>query len=75
MHCSPKQQRIIATMLIEHLGDQLMTYDALCATGRPASLSPLDLRRKVLVKGKIKFAKVRDERHVYEQQGRTYVEC
>ena len=58
MHCSPKQQHIIATMLIEHLADSLMTYEELCATGRPALLTPLDLKRRVLVKGKIKFAKV-----------------
>ena len=54
MHCSPKWQRDIASTLKRFLGDQLLTYEELCATGRATSLSPLDLKRKVLCKGKVK---------------------
>ena len=54
MHCSPKQQRLLATALIKHLGGALLTYDELCETGRASSLSPLDLKRRVVIKGKVK---------------------
>ena len=39
---------------MQHLGQMLLTYDELCATDSPTSLSLLDLKRRVLVKGKVK---------------------
>jgi len=57
MHCSPPQQRHIARMLIKYLDEALLPYDDFVATSRPASLSPRDLRLRVLVKGKVKQRK------------------
>ena len=57
-HCSPKQQQQMAELLMKHLGPKLLTYEELCATGRPALLSPHDLKKRVIVKGKVKEAKV-----------------
>ena len=54
MHCSPPQQKQIAELLKRHLGSMLLTYDELCAFESPALLSPLELKRRVLVKGKVK---------------------
>jgi len=54
MHCSPRQQNRLAKMMVEHIGSALLTYDELVATHRAASLSPTDLGRRVLVKGKVK---------------------
>jgi len=54
MHCSPPQQRHIALMLIKYLDDALLQYEDFIATSRPATLSPFELRNRVLVKGKIK---------------------
>ena len=58
MHCSTKQQRIIAELLIQHLGSSLLTYDELDAGGDATSRSPLGLKRRVLVKGKVKYPKL-----------------
>jgi len=54
MHCHPPQQHKIARMMVKHLGDTVLSYDALCETGRAPTLSPLDLKRRILVKGKVK---------------------
>ena len=51
MHCSPPQQQKIATMFHEHLGEMLLTSDDLTAEQR-LRVSPFDLQRKVLLKGK-----------------------
>jgi len=53
MHCNVSQRFALATMLTEHLDDKLLTYDLLVETGRATSLSPLDLAKKILVKGKV----------------------
>ena len=52
MHCSPPQQHQIAKLLMQHLGPMLLLYDELCASQSPSSL--LELKRRVLVKGKVK---------------------
>jgi len=54
MHCNSKQQRQLAELLTEHLGDNLFTYDELTSTDRASLPSPLELERRVLVKGKVK---------------------
>ena len=54
MHCSSKQQHRLATMAVEHIGDNLLKYDDLVATGRGNAISPVDLSRSVLLKGKVK---------------------
>eukprot|EP00966_Prymnesium_polylepis_P204537 4738292-Prymnesium_polylepis.1 len=51
------QQHFLATKLVERLGYWLIPYDELVSTGREASLSPLDLEHRLLVKGKIKSPK------------------
>ena len=53
MHCSPPQQRQLAELLMHHLGATLLSYEELCATENPILLSPLDLKRRVLVKGSV----------------------
>ena len=61
MHCSRPQQRRIAKLLREYLGDALLLPEEaaqLVANGVP--LSPLALRRRVVVKGKIKMPKAKD---------------
>mmetsp|Transcript_64229 Transcript_64229/g.191742 ORF Transcript_64229/g.191742 Transcript_64229/m.191742 type:complete len:606 (+) Transcript_64229:5599-7416(+) len=54
MHCTPNQQRQLAVMLVQHLGEALVPYDELEAIAQPACLSPHDLIRRILLKGKIK---------------------
>ncbi|KAL1496398.1 hypothetical protein AB1Y20_016353 [Prymnesium parvum] len=53
MHCKPKQQRAIAKMMAKHFGKALVLYDEVDACGRARSLSPRDLKGRVLVKGKV----------------------
>ncbi|KAL1499340.1 hypothetical protein AB1Y20_011547 [Prymnesium parvum] len=60
MHCSPKQQKALTMSMINHIGDALMPYKELIATGKAATLSPLDLKGRVLVKGKVKGVKRED---------------
>eukprot|EP00966_Prymnesium_polylepis_P036582 848771-Prymnesium_polylepis.1 len=55
MHCSPKQQYLLAKMLAAHVAEQLLTFDELTATGRASSLTPIDLQNRVLVKGKVRL--------------------
>ena len=59
MHCSPPQQRQIAEILVAHLGKALLSHDELLemAKGRATELSSRDLKRRVLLKGKIKLSK------------------
>ena len=54
MHCSLPQQYQIAKLLKQHLGEMLLEYDDLVASGLAKELSPDDLRNRVLVKGKVK---------------------
>jgi len=54
MHCSPSQQRQLATMGIQYLGEALLKFDEVVATGRAISLSPANLRCRVLFKGKVR---------------------
>ncbi|KAL1525655.1 hypothetical protein AB1Y20_020505 [Prymnesium parvum] len=53
MHCKPKQQHAIAKMMAKHFGKALVLYDELNACGRARSLSPRDLKGRVLVKAKV----------------------
>mmetsp|Transcript_74504 Transcript_74504/g.205372 ORF Transcript_74504/g.205372 Transcript_74504/m.205372 type:complete len:583 (+) Transcript_74504:981-2729(+) len=55
MHCTPGQQFRLAKLMTEHLSNSLISYQDLIDTGRPVLLSPLDLKRRVLLKGKIKL--------------------
>eukprot|EP00966_Prymnesium_polylepis_P174560 4039267-Prymnesium_polylepis.1 len=57
MHCTPKYQNRLAKLAIEHFGDNLISYDEVCATQRAALLSPFDLLRRILLKGKVKGSK------------------
>jgi len=54
MHCSNAQQNNLSKMLVEHVGDGLLTYSELVTMGGAASLSPADLQNRVLLKGKVK---------------------
>jgi len=56
MHCSPRQQRRLTEMMVHHIGDALLKYDVLAGTGHATSLSPVDLKQRVLAKGKVKKA-------------------
>ena len=68
MHCSPGQQKKLASLMLTHLGvplslsqeDALLTYQELEQTGRASLLSPWDLRGRVLVKGKVLKIKTGD---------------
>ncbi|KAL1507405.1 hypothetical protein AB1Y20_008247 [Prymnesium parvum] len=53
MHCCVLQQNAIAKLLTEHLGDILLTHEEL---GRLPSPTLINLKRRVLVKGKVKVA-------------------
>jgi len=57
MHCSPAQQRILANSMMDLLGEPLLLYDELVEMGQATELSPFDLRRRVLVKGKVDMFK------------------
>jgi len=57
MHCSPKQQNKLAKMMIAHFGTALLRYDELIEMGRALDLSPVELKQRVLAKGKVKEAK------------------
>jgi len=49
---------------VNRFGDALLRYDELAKTGRASSLSPRELARRVLAKGKIKMPKKeRESRH------------
>jgi len=52
MHCSLPQQRRLATMLMRDLGSALLVFEELEQVQTPASLSPSDLKLRVLLKGK-----------------------
>jgi len=54
MHCTPKCQNKLAKMMAQSFGSAMLTFDDLCATGRETSLSPSDLERRILTKGKVK---------------------
>eukprot|EP00966_Prymnesium_polylepis_P265897 6142179-Prymnesium_polylepis.1 len=54
MHCSPRQQRVLAVLMFRYLDEKLLSHDELASTGRALSLSPLDLKRRILVKGKVR---------------------
>jgi len=54
MHCTPANQYRLATMMVQHVGDSLLSYDELVATNRAGLLSPLELSCRVVVKGKVK---------------------
>eukprot|EP00966_Prymnesium_polylepis_P188211 4361904-Prymnesium_polylepis.1 len=53
MHCSSNQQRQLAMMMVDHTGNQLLTYEELVATGRAQKLPPVDLKNRILLKGKV----------------------
>ena len=57
MHCTLKQRRILANLMVEHLGDLLISYDELSRAAETSPLSPLDLQHRVMAKGKVKPAK------------------
>jgi len=54
MHCCPSQQRMLAVTLVQKLDAALMKYSELVDTGRAKSLSVLELKLRVLLKGKVK---------------------
>eukprot|EP00966_Prymnesium_polylepis_P082319 1906284-Prymnesium_polylepis.1 len=51
----------LAHAMVERMRDTLMTYQELVDTGRGASLAPLELEERVLVKGKVKTKSPRPE--------------
>lgn len=57
VHCSPKQQHALSGNLAVHLGSGLLHLKELSAGGEADTLSPHDLKCRVLVKGKVKVAK------------------
>jgi len=68
MHCNSKQQNKIGRMLISSLGQQLVMYDEIASMMDVASLSPLDLKYRILVKGKVRLPK---EKIVIAQRSRA----
>jgi len=62
MHCNCHQQNQIAKLMVQHIRSFLLSYDELSATGLATALSPRDLFRRVLVKGKVRQLKVMIER-------------
>jgi len=52
MHCTGQQQAQLAATFVEHLGEMLLRHDELSAGGRGAKISPAELTRRVLLKGK-----------------------
>ena len=56
MHCSPKQQARLANSMVESVGNMLYPYHELVASRHASLLSPLELKLRVLVKGKVKLA-------------------
>eukprot|EP00966_Prymnesium_polylepis_P311204 7189773-Prymnesium_polylepis.1 len=56
MHCSPKQQARIAESMVGTIGKMLCPYHELVATRHASLLSPLELKLRVLVKGKVKLS-------------------
>mmetsp|Transcript_54109 Transcript_54109/g.160504 ORF Transcript_54109/g.160504 Transcript_54109/m.160504 type:complete len:614 (+) Transcript_54109:2410-4251(+) len=59
MHCSPRQQHQVALMMVKRIGEAMVSFSDFLALSQATCLAPLDLRRNVLVKGKIKFKKTR----------------
>jgi len=53
MHCSPTQQQVISAIVSKQIGFALLGYAELVATGRATSLSPADLKGRVLLKGRV----------------------
>mmetsp|Transcript_9588 Transcript_9588/g.28380 ORF Transcript_9588/g.28380 Transcript_9588/m.28380 type:complete len:621 (-) Transcript_9588:554-2416(-) len=70
MHCSPSQQHHLANIAVEHFAEGLLTFDDLVATGRASLLSPLELNRRILLKGKVKQSKSKKDRQRSPQRGR-----
>jgi len=56
MHCSPPQQRKIAEILVKHLEHTIVTCEEVLSYDNPRERSPLDWKRRVLVKGKVKLS-------------------
>jgi len=52
MHCNTQQRNMLAKMLVENIGDRLLKFIEFGASSRMTLLSPVDLTRRVLVKGK-----------------------
>jgi len=70
MHCSPSQQRQLAMMMCEHCKGGVLTYEELMSTGRANMLSPIDLKRRILLKGKVKHV-LRPEQYVVKRSVST----
>lgn len=56
-HCNEQQQAIMADIFVQELGDMLATNNLSDEPGIQTLPSPKDLRRKILLKGKIKVKK------------------
>lgn len=55
MHCGPKNQRSVMGMMIKHLKTAVLPYAEIAAIDLPRSLSPLDFKCRILVKGKARL--------------------
>jgi len=57
MHCSQPQQNTLAKTAVEQLGSLLLPYEELVqlGQGQATSLSPLELERRVMLKGKVRL--------------------
>eukprot|EP00966_Prymnesium_polylepis_P120325 2780436-Prymnesium_polylepis.1 len=73
MHCSPKQQAKLASMMISHIDHFLLQYTELIASGRASTLTLGDLRRRVLCKGKVKPPKKQGPTKVTEEGHTKYL--
>jgi len=56
MHCTPPQQNSLAKMLVKHLGDMLLKYEELVGIEGADSLQLVNVKRRVLPKGKVRMA-------------------
>mmetsp|Transcript_34887 Transcript_34887/g.96347 ORF Transcript_34887/g.96347 Transcript_34887/m.96347 type:complete len:324 (-) Transcript_34887:2300-3271(-) len=57
MHCSPRQQNMLARSFVEHLEDALLLYAEFAESGKSAMIQPAELKCRVLLKGKVKNVK------------------
>jgi len=53
MHCNCHQQNRLAKLMVTHMDAALLTYEELVTTQQATTLSPSDLAKRILVKGKV----------------------
>jgi len=54
MHCSSTQQNSLAKMLVQRVGDALLSYDQFVSMCARTTVTCVDLEKRILTKGKVK---------------------